>query len=291
MNRPGTLLLTGATGFIGSALVKHFTAKGWKVIALVRSDLANETPGIHYQHFDLASPRLDSDTFKGVDVFIHAAYIKDSKGGEGIEQNVNGSRQLIESAHRNGVGQCIFISSLAAHEGAESNYGKQKSAIEKLFAGPKDAVIRPGLVLGDGGLFATLRDHIRKGGRIPLIGGGNQPLQTVLIDDLVAAVAAVIDQQQHGTFTIAEPEAIPYRRFYEAMCETLQVKPRFMKVSYFALGTAIRLAGLIGKKLPINRDNLLGLKNMRFVESAQSLQQLGIRVRSYKESLAELSAK
>src|SRR5437879_8426593 len=98
-----TLLITGATGFVGSALLTHFIAQGWNVVALVRNEPAQPRRGVVYRPFDLASPRLAPDTFEGVDVFIHAAYIKGMRGSDGFTRNVSGGRELIEAARMSGV--------------------------------------------------------------------------------------------------------------------------------------------------------------------------------------------
>ncbi|TND07663.1 MAG: surface polysaccharide biosynthesis protein [Bacteroidetes bacterium] len=285
-----TMLITGATGFIGQALLHHFLGQGWKIVALVRKDPAEKIPGVIYQHFDLHSPRLDSDTFKGIDVFIHAAYVKAEKGVDAFTINTKAARQLHESALRQQVAQTVFISSLAAKKEAVSEYGKQKFAVEEIFSGAQDVVVRPGLVLGPGGLFGKMRAHIEKRGRIPLIGGGKQPLQTVHIDDLVAAIEKIIETKAKGVFTIAEPEPVPYREFYEELCRVLNGKPQFKYIPYWFMSFVLRTAGIFGMELPVNSDNLRGLKTMQAVDSKASLTKLGIRVKDYKESLQAIAS-
>lgn len=289
MNDNKTLLLTGATGFIGNELLHYFRALGWKIVALVRKEPAKKTPGVVYQHFDLVSPRLHNETFEEIDVFIHAAYVKAGKGSDAISVNTQGSRQLHDAALRAEVKQNIFISSLAARADAVSEYGQQKFAIEKIFSAANDTVVRPGLVLGEGGLFANMRKHVGKGGRIPLFGGGKQPLQTVHVADLVSVIDKIISQRITGLCTVAEPEPIPYRVFYEELCRTLGAKPRFIHTPYWFVNVTLRTAETLGIKLPVNSDNLLGLKTMQAVDSRMSLEKLSVSVRNYRESLRDLA--
>jgi nucleoside-diphosphate-sugar epimerase len=279
-----TILISGATGFIGRALHGYFSAQGHRVIGLVRT----KTEAFESRVFDLREKNIPVDLFENVDVFIHAAYVKQTGKEDTYSINVDGSLRLFEAAAGSGVKQLVFISSLAAHEGALSVYGRQKFAIEQRAQQAGYTVIRPGLVLGHGGLFASLAAHLEKSNKIPLVGGGNQPLQTVHISDLVQAVAAAVDRNSKGVFTIAETPAIAYRQFYELLCAAKKAKPFFIPVPYWIMKAGIAVAGLIGMKLPVNKDNVLGLQAMRFDDPQQSINELGIRIRSAAESIRDL---
>lgn len=282
---PKTVLISGANGFIGRALVDYFSAQGCRVIGLVR----NTTAAFESRVFDLTEKNIPENLFDDVDVFIHAAYVKQTGKKNTYTINVDGSLRLFDAAAKAGVKQLVFISSLAAHADALSVYGRQKFAIEQQAAARGYTVIRPGLVLGHGGLFASLSDHLEKSNKIPLVGGGNQPLQTVHISDLVHAVGAAVERNSKGVFIIAETPAISYRRFYEMLCEQKKTKPFFIRVPYWVMKTAIAVANSIGIKLPVNKDNVLGLQAMRFDDPQQSIKTLGITVRPAAQSLRDLS--
>ncbi len=280
-----TILISGANGFIGRALLDYFSAQGHHVIGLVR----NTTAATESRVFDLREKTIPANLFDGVDVFIHAAYVKQTGKEDTYTINVDGSLRLFDAAAKAGVKQLVFISSLAAHANALSVYGRQKFTIEQQLAARGCTVIRPGLVLGHGGLFASLSAHLEKSNKIPLVGGGAQPLQTVHISDLVHAVGAAVERNSKGVFTIAETPAISYRRFYEMLCETKNTKPFFIRVPYWVMKTAIAVANSIGVKLPVNKDNVLGLQAMRFDDPQQSIKTLGITVRPAAQSLRDLS--
>lgn len=279
-----TILISGANGFIGRALLDYFAAQGHRVIGLVRQS----TGVFESRVFDLREKTIPAAVFAGVDVFIHAAYVKQTGKEDTYTINVDGSLRLFDAATNAGVKQLVFISSLAAHANALSVYGRQKFAIEQQAAARGYTVIRPGLVLGHGGLFSSLETHLAKSNKIPLVGGGTQPLQTVHIDDLVKAVAAAVAQNSKGVFTVAETPAISYRRFYELLCAQKNIKPFFVPVPYWVMKSAITVANSIGMKLPVNKDNVLGLQAMQFDDPQQSLEALGIRVRPAEESLRDL---
>jgi nucleoside-diphosphate-sugar epimerase len=77
---------------------------------------------------------------------------------------------------------------------AVSEYGKTKLAIEKMLDPRKDLILKPGLVLGHGGLFGSILRMIRSLPILPLVDGGSQPLQAVDIEDLAKCVEVGIHQ-------------------------------------------------------------------------------------------------
>jgi nucleoside-diphosphate-sugar epimerase len=182
----------------------------------------------------------------------------------------------------------IFLSSMSARATALSHYGRQKYEIEKLFDTSNDTVIRPGLVLGNGGLFSEMVKFIRGRKLVPLINGGKQPLQTVHIDDLVTSIDAVIEKNLPGSFTVAEPVPVEYREFWRVLGETIGVRPVFVPVPSFVISAALKVFAIMRVKIPISKENLLGLKSLIFIETKADLEKLGITARSWKDSLSTL---
>lgn len=256
-----TVLVTGAGGFIGTALIRRFLSAGWRAIGCGRRRPEGFPQTAQWRAYDLASTARLNGLFEGVDVLIHAAFVK-----QNLDCNVAGSTRLLEEARSRGVTQTVFISSLAAHAGALSQYGKQKYALQQLFERCGALVVRPGLVLGSGGTFEATRAYLQKHRFIPLIDGGSQPLQTVYVDDLSAAMYAAIARRTSGTFTIAEREPVSYREFYQTLAARLGINVWFVPIPFWAADLAIRTAAMFRVALPIDRDNLLGLRAMQLDE-------------------------
>src|SRR6185312_6506307 len=219
-----TVVITGANGFVGSYLVRFFTNKGWKVRALVHNMPNEPVHGVEYHLYNLLSGANEKHLY-GADCLIHCAYTKGD-----FELNVTGTKQLFYISHKCGVKKNVFISSISSLEGALSLYGKQKWACEKLLDMSKDLVIRPGLALGNGGLFGQMRAYLKKKRLIPLISGGKQPMQTVHIDDLAQSISICIEKDLAGIFTIASEERTTYKEFYTLLCSSLSTKPKFVSI-------------------------------------------------------------
>lgn len=282
-----TLVLTGANGFIGKHIAMHFVKKGWNVIAVVRSSPEKHILHVLYTKHDLSKSEsvcLPDE----IDVFIHAGYIKQSNSLDAFQLNKQSSSQFLNAPGNKNAKQKIFLSSLSADHNALSVYGKQKAAIEDLFVAENGTIIRAGLVLGNGGLFGAMREYLKVKNKIPLFGNGEQPLQTVYIDDLVNAIDIIITKDLKGKFVIATETPVPYIEFYKALAASVNVKPRFMKIPYWFAELGIRIGKLTGKKLPVTKDNLLGLKQMKKIDSAADLEKLNLKLKDYQESFSEL---
>ena len=287
MDRPRVIAITGANGFIGSHLVEYFLAMGWQVRALMRTDRLEPRPGLTGQPFDLASPNHFPD-LSGCDVLIHCAYVKKQNDDHAGNINLDGTRQLYELAKRNGVKKIIFLSSLSAHEQAVSEYGKTKLAIEKMLDPHTDLILKPGLVLGHGGLFGSILRMIRTLPILPLVDGGNQILQAIDIEDLCACVKAAIEKNISGSYVLIADADFTLRDMAETIRKRLKRNMLFLSLPYGLVEFGFRIAETLHISLPVNKENLLGLKqNIRW-EAGAPLRVFGVKPRSYTETVERL---
>jgi NADH dehydrogenase len=278
-----SVAVSGAGGFIGSRLVRRFSERGWRVVALVR-DPAAALPalaGVEYVRYDLRD-EPPAAALAGMSCLVHAAYVKGD-----VDVNLEGSRRLLAAADTQGVGYAIFLSSLAADPGASAAYGRQKDAIERLLRPERDTALRPGLVIGDGGLLRETVRFMRRWHVVPVIGGGRHPLQTVGVDDLVAAVERLVASPLAGTYTIADPRPTTYRDVYRAIARELRLRVLFVPLPFWLVLLAIRAARLVRLPLGVTEDNLRGLRRARHVDSSADLERLGIALRPLEATLRD----
>jgi nucleoside-diphosphate-sugar epimerase len=277
-----TVVITGANGFLGSYLVKYFIQKKWKVRALVHNEPREKLQSVEYYTYDLSSNHTEI-YFEGVDCFIHCAYAKNS-----IAINTTGTSCLLEMSRKSGVKRNIFISSISSNDNALSIYLKQKWACEKLFNQPNDLILRPGLILGNGGLFGQMRDYLKKKSLIPLISDGQQSMQTIYIEDFAHVIYSCIDKNILGTLTVASSERLNYKEFYTLLCSSLNAKPTFISVPFGLLFFFLSIIETLGFKPAISRENLLGLKQLKYVDTTEYLKKIGVSLKECKESLKTL---
>jgi len=285
-----TMVISGASGFLGAQLVDYFEAQGWQVVALVRTPPKySKRKLVHYVAFDLAQP-FDDTCFKGADYLVHAAYVKsDRRHPDALAINVDGAQRLITASRKYKLKKNIFISSMSAHGEAVSTYGKQKLAVEKLFATKRDVVLRSGLILGNGGIVNQMAAFMRSKHVVPLIDGGKQPLQVIAVYNLVEVIAAVLPSRLSGKFTTATPQVYTYKEFYQAIARQLGVRVIFVPVPFGLLLALLRIASTLHLPLSVNEDNLWGLKKLRAADTTADLRCIGVHVDSLETALRKTS--
>ncbi len=131
----GPVLISGASGFLGSALVRVFATAGYKVRALVRPASPRDliAAGVEVVEGDLRDPRSLQNAMKGMDVLVHAAadyrlWVRDPS--ELHDVNVEGTRSLLEAARSAGVSRIIYTSSVATLRPGTPDAPSDESAVQ-----------------------------------------------------------------------------------------------------------------------------------------------------------------
>ena len=247
--------VTGANGFLGNALCRTFSQRGAAVVALARRPGADAFP---LRRFDLAAP-IEPELLAGIDVLVHAAY--DVRPAHAAE-NEAGTRRLFEAARSAGVGRIVLVSSMAAQDGSASSYGRNKRAAERLLDPGTDLIVRPGLVVGEGGLFASMWRSLLRYRIAPVFSGGRQPVYTVGLTDLCEAVYALIAGGHRGIYTIANAQPVCLADLYRALAARAGRRIVLVPLPLGATLAAVSLAERWGLRLPLDSERLRGLANL-----------------------------
>jgi NAD dependent epimerase/dehydratase family enzyme len=255
------IAITGANGFIGKALVEALQKEGFMIIALVRKAPIEKSQSIDYQEFILGKS-LNQKDFEGIDTIVHLAYYSQNLVKiEADDVNIFSAKELKKLPIKNK----IFVSSFAAVPPVgNSYYAKCKIAIEKIFE--DQTIIRPALVLGDGGLCARLKKQIKKSRFVPMLDGGNQIMQTIEIEVLVEKIIGIIKEEKKGLFHFANPEKTTYKEVIRLITKQLDKKIFFIPIPVWALRLLIKSLSILPNP-PITEDNLEGLLASKYVEN------------------------
>ena len=280
--------VTGANGFIGNDLVREFIDRGWEVAGLVRRPARPPRPNVTYRAFDLSAP-VDAAVLDGVDAVVHCAYqAPDPRNFDAFEANVRGTLALFELAASRRI-QFTFLSSVSALPHAASRYGRQKFQLEGLLLGRGASVVRPGLVVGDGGLVRALYQTMRRLHVIPLIDGGEQPVQWVGLRDLSAVLGALLqDEPVRGRITVAAAESLTARRLALDIRRRFRINAPAVAVPSALIAPVIGLAESFGFRPPITTESILGLRTAVVQSVTDVLDLLGVRLKSWDALLANL---
>lgn len=285
-----TVAVTGASGFLGRALCAHLSSRGVAVRALVREPAAfPRDAGTRAARCDLPDV-LDETALEGADAVVHCAYAtREMDQARARRVNEDGTRLLLAAARRAGVRRVVFVSTVAAYDGAPSYYARSKYALEQLVDPPRDVIVRPGLIIGRGGhgLFQQLLDNMRRLRVVPLFGGGRQPLQTVHVDDVCEAITRVVERDLTGAFNVAEPSPPTLAEFLRMMAARLGIRCVFVPLPFGPVLGVVRTIEAARLPFPLRAESLLGLQGLRAIPVTADLERLGMTVRTADESLAE----
>ena len=197
--------LTGATGFIGSALLPRLVAGGWSVRALYRPR-PGRTPesgsGVVWIEGDLGNERSLRELVTGTEAIVHCAGTVRGTDASGFDRiNAEGTRRLIRVATSLPMApRFLLMSSLAARMPHLSAYAaskrKAEAAVEAAPANIRWTVLRPPAVYGPGDreLLPLFRWVAR--GVAPLPAGGGGKFSLLYVDDLVSAVMRWLESGQ-----------------------------------------------------------------------------------------------
>jgi NADH dehydrogenase len=254
------VLITGASGFIAKHLASFLKQKGYLVDGVSSTGVTSDAyRRIYTCTLGNALP-LMSDTY---DWIIHSAYDHTASA----ESNTQATLLWAESLLRQGNTRQIFLSTIGVVSGNTSMYARSKADAEKWFKEHQMYIVRPGLVVGEGGLFAKIIKKVKTFPFLPLIDGGKQKMKLIGIEDLSVFIdTLMIDEQnaskhEYNLFYTSEP----------SLSELLRQLAKFYKRTilflFIPFGLVYVLVWMIEKlhlNLGISTVNLQGLKQNDF---------------------------
>jgi nucleoside-diphosphate-sugar epimerase len=266
----GAVLVTGASGFIGRAVVSALAQSGRAVRAATRHpEEVTPRPGVVAVAVgDLARPIAWEPLLAGVDAVVHLAAIAHVGSGVASELydrvNHQATDDLAAACVRAGVQRFVFMSSVRAQSGPASAsivresdrpaptepYGRSKLRAETAVQGQPLAwtILRPTLVYGPGvkGNVASLTRLARLPVPLPFAGFTTAKRSLLGLDNLVSAVRYVLDNEDktaRRTFLVADGTPVNLAQIITALREGAGDPPRLFELPPSYLAKILRLLG------------------------------------------------
>lgn len=238
-------LITGGAGFLGINLTRFLLARGHRVASFdfAEFDYPDVRDQVQVIKGDIRDAAALDRAMDGIDVVVHtAAALPLYKQADIFSTDIDGTRNVVEAAHRHGVDRVVHISSTAVygipdhHPLCEDDrldgvgaYGKAKILAEEVCReyrarGMCVTIIRPKSFVGPErlGVFALLYDWAKDGRGFPMIGSGNNRYQLLDVEDLCAAIylAATGDKSAvNDTFNVGAKEFATMKEDYQAVLD------------------------------------------------------------------------
>lgn len=201
-----TIALTGATGFVGQAVLEEALAQGYAVRALTRRDQPDRAD-VEWVRGDLADTAALSELTRGVEATIHVAGVVNAPDLAGFEAgNVTGTLNVIETVVAKGIPRFVNVSSLSAREPKLSDYGASKARAEKLLkASPLDwTIVRPPAIYGPRDKEMLELFRAARWGVIPTPREGRASM--IHVEDLSRLLVALVRGGEEVSGRIFEPD-------------------------------------------------------------------------------------
>ncbi len=239
-----TYLITGGAGFLGINLTRYLLARGHHVVSLDIADFNYpERDRIKAIKGDIRDRSSVDRAMEGVQIVVHTAAALPLYRKEDIfSTDLDGTRNVLQSAFEHGVERVIHISSTAVYGIPDHHplyeddplhgvgpYGEAKVKAEQICLeyrakGMCVPIIRPKSFVGPErlGVFALLYDWAKDGKNFPMIGSGNNRYQLLDVEDLCEAIylCATLDRDRvNDTFNIGAREFTTMREDYQAVLD------------------------------------------------------------------------
>jgi uncharacterized protein YbjT (DUF2867 family) len=212
------LLLTGATGLVGSTLLPRLLAEGTEVRCLVRDPrrLGAQRVRVQIALGDLTDPPSFRNALRGVQTVVHlAASIRDQPEGSIEELNGIATWRMVEAAERQGVERFVFFSALGASTHHRTRLLRAKALAEQAVreADVRSIVFAPSIVYAPGDPWLTLLERLALLPAMPVSGRGGAMFQPIWAEDVAGCVAAALHSSAsvpHERYELAGPETLSH---------------------------------------------------------------------------------
>jgi predicted dehydrogenase/nucleoside-diphosphate-sugar epimerase len=301
-------LVTGATGSLGSAVVRRLVDEGRPVRAFVRRVPDHPVDGVHYEVGNLGDPEAVERAVAGAEIVIHAGAALSGSPADHQAATVMGTRNTIDACRRHRVRQLIHISSMSVvdwagaaaagtpideetplepHAEERGAYTRAKLLAEQAVTaaareGVPVVIIRPGAIFGGGIPLVTPAVARSAGSRWVVLGDGRLAPPLVYIDDVVDAVMAAVARRLGSgeVIQVVDRERLTQAEILAAVTRDGRKPVRIPRSALLVAGALSEYPfRKLGRQSPIGRHRLRAALADAEVESSRAERLLGWRPR------------
>ncbi len=261
------ILVTGASGYVGSHIVKRLAESGQQVRAMVRNRSWAEAEGrlaglkIDWAEGDVTKPETLKAAMQGVDTVIHTVAIAIEKGGRTYETiNTQGTVNVVDTAKAVGVKRFINVSQLGADSKLPYRFLASKGRAQEYVAasGLAWTAFRPSVVWGPEDEFANSFAKLLPISPLiyPIIGNGKAAFQSIWVEDLVTAIVKSIDDASliGQDLEVAGPEVLTIEEIERRTLKAKGAHRLMVRTPIFALRIIVGLMGIVFSAPPVTNS-------------------------------------
>lgn len=290
------IVITGATGFIGRAIVAQARAAGHQVRAMVRDPSAAQWLKKKFGCELVTGNGLDAPTlasvFRNAQSVIHLVGIIRERGAQTFDSvHRQATGNVVAAAQKAAVMRFIHMSALGTRPAARSRYHQTKWAAEEIVrqSGLAWTIFRPSLVYGPGDQsISELAKIVRLAPVIPVLGNGRSKIQPVSVAVVAQSFVGALTHPNsvRQTYDLCGPAAFTWNELYNQL---LAAQGRRKPKWHLPLPLAQMLATLgewVLPNPPFTRDQLLMLQEDNTGNPELATRDFNLKLESFAQSLS-----
>jgi uncharacterized protein YbjT (DUF2867 family) len=264
------VLVTGGTGFVGTAMLHELRTRDLDVRALVRSTRNAERVrawGVEPAFGDVTDDASVLAAARGCTHVIHLVAIIRGRPAEFERVMIGGTRNVIAAARTAGAQRLVQMSALGVNEHTRTltPYFAAKWQMEEDLraSGLEHVIFRPSFIFGrTGGVLPTFVRQVRLSPVVTVIGSGRRRFQPVWVDDVARHFAAALDlpAAANRTFELGGPDVVTWDELYRRVAATLGKRRAFVHVPAGMARSGARLTEWIPGS-PLSADQVTMLED------------------------------
>jgi uncharacterized protein YbjT (DUF2867 family) len=216
------ILVTGATGFVGPAVVRKLVDDGHTVTVLEHTPGSSaELPNQEAVPGSMTDAESLRRAAEGHQVVVHLVAILTGRPEQFRAVMEQGTRDLLEATREAGAERFVLMSALGTDERTKDlvpYYGAKWQMEQDVKAsGLEHVIFRPSFVFGsEGGALGQFRKIAKLAPVTPIVGPGTQRIQPIWVDDVAAYFAAAVDKPEaaNRTFELGGPDVVTWNEFW-----------------------------------------------------------------------------
>jgi NADH dehydrogenase len=258
-----TVLITGASGFIGGAIAQRLVDR--YAVRSLSSHPAKNRFGDRVVTFpyDFEHAASMAPAFAGVDVFVNSFYVRFPHGPWTFARAVEQSRALIALAREAGVRKIVHVSVSNAREDSELPYYANKGRIETLIreSGVDYTILRPAIVVGPGDILVNnIAYFLRRLPVFTVFGRGDYRVQPITLDAFAEVAVEAIEGARSGeTVPVAGPRDWMFLDMVRAIRTAIGSRAAIVHAPAWLALVGLRAAGTLLGDVVLTSDEIKGL--------------------------------
>jgi NADH dehydrogenase len=278
----GTVVVTGAAGFVGSHTCRALAARGWTVRAMVRDEgkARERLDGVAVEFLagDLRDSSFTVSALRGANAVVHCAAIAIERAGQTYQSvNTDATAALIAAARAASASRFIHLSQNGASSASPHRFLRSKGFAEDAVraSGLAFTALRPSVIFGPEDEFVNVLARLVKLSPVvyPLPGGGTARFQPVAVDDVAQCIAISLERESTigKSYSLGGPEPLSLREIAERVLEAMGAHRTLVSAPVGALKPVVAIAQRVLPNPPVT-TGLLALLDSDNITPDNALQ-------------------